>query len=65
MQHEAPFFLGEVPGGLRGHFYFAMDFFGVVMAAQFFEQRVGLVERRDFFDGKKSGEPVLPEVVGA
>ena len=64
-QNKAPFFFGEVPGGLRGHFYFAMDFLGVVMTAEFFKQRVGLVERGDFFDGKKSGEPVLPEVVGA
>ncbi len=58
-QHKTPFFFGEVPGGLRGRFYFTMDFLGVVMAAQFFEQRIGLRKGGDFFGGKKSGEPVL------
>ncbi len=64
-QHKTPFFFGEVPSGLRGHFYFAMDFPGVVMAAQFFEQRIGLRKGGDFFGGKKSGQPVLPEMMGA
>lgn len=42
-----------------------MDFFGVVMATQFFEQRVGFFERGDFFGSEKSGEPILPEMMGA
>ena len=42
-----------------------MLFFGVVMAAQCFEQRVGLLEGRDFFSGKKCGKLVLPKMMGA
>lgn len=58
-------FLGGVPGLLRFHFEFAMEFVPVAMVAQVGEVGVGRCEVGDVFAGEVGGETVLPEVVFA
>ena len=61
----ALFLEGQVPGGLRGGAQFAVAFAGVVVEAEFFEQRVGLGQRGDVLGGEEWREAFLPEVMGA
>ena len=42
-----------------------MAFFGVVMEAQFFEQRIGFWQRGNVLCGEEWREAFLPEVMGA
>ena len=55
----------KVPGGLRGGAQFAVEFFLVVVKAEFFEQKIGLGQRGDVLCGEEWREAFLPEVVGA
>lgn len=54
---------GSVPGALRGHAHFAVEFFAVVVIAELLQQVVGSVDVADVFGGEEGGQPVLPVVV--
>ena len=64
-QRGALFLERKVPGGLRGGAQFAVDFFLVVVEAEFFEQGIGLGEGGDVLGGEERRQALLPEVVGA
>ncbi len=62
-QYGALFFFGQVPGALRGHAQFAVDFVGVAMEAQRLDLGVGHFEVGDLFAGEIGWQPALPELV--
>ena len=62
-QDRSLFFLGAVPGLLRGHAQFAVDFVGIAMEAQSVDVRVGGFDLVDVFAGEKGWETALPELV--
>ena len=64
-QDGAVFFFGGVPGLLRFHLEFAMEFMVIAMAAQVGDVGIGLGEIGDVFAGKEGGEAVLPVLVFA
>src|SRR6266478_987571 len=55
----------QVPSGLRGGTQLAVDFFAVVMVAEFFEQRIGFRQGGDLLGREERWEPLLPKVMGA
>ena len=54
---------GQIPGLLRRHVGFAMDFLGVLVLAEIFQQRVGRLDLADCFCPEKHGQGVLPKVM--
>jgi hypothetical protein len=63
LQHGALFLFGGVPGGLRFHLQFAVDFVPVAVAAQLANVGVGLLEVGDLLAGEVGGQAVLPELM--
>ena len=59
------FFFGGVPGLLRFHMEFAMEFVLVAMVAQGGDVGIGVREIGDIFAGEKGGQSALPELVFA
>ena len=64
-QDGAFLFLGQVPGLLRFHLEFTMDFMLVAVQAQMLDMRVGLVDVREVLTGKEGRQALLPEGVFA
>ena len=54
-QQGAFFFAGQVPGFLRGHVEFAVDFVLVVMEAQGLDLGIGLIQFGDVLAGEEGG----------
>ena len=64
-QDGALFLFGGVPGLLRFHLEFAMDFVLVAVQAQGLHLWVGVFELGDLLAGEEGGEAVLPELMFA
>lgn len=64
-QDAAFLLLSTVPGLLGFHLKFAVNLVLVAMLAQVLDMGVGLIDVRDLFTGKVSGQALLPEKVTA
>ena len=64
-QDGALFLQSQIPGGLWSGTQFAMEFFAVVMMAEFFEQRIGFGQGRDLLGREEWWEAFLPKIMGA
>jgi len=64
-QDGAPFFLGQIPGLLRGQTQFAMDFVAVAMESQSVDVGVGGSDLGHVFAGEIGREAALPELMFA
>ena len=60
-QDAALFLLSQVPGLLRFHLQFAVNFVLIAVQAQVVDMRVGLVNLADAFAGEVSWQALLPE----
>ena len=64
-EDRAFFLLSQLPGLLRFHAKFAVDFVLVAMEAKVLDMGIGLLDVGDVFTGKIGGQALLPEEVTA